>query len=219
MNKPLQVDYYSDMLCVWAWIAVPRLQELQKQWGNQIHICHHYVDVFGDLEKKIEKSWASKNGYSGFADHVQQSVANFEEIHVHPELWLSVRPTTSANSHLVVKAVKLVHGQGMAEKIDFAIRRAFFLDNRDISNMDCLFDLLQQNSLSPEEIQSLLQDGTAIAALMSDYRKARSESIKGSPTYVLDGGRQMLFGNVGYRVIHANIEELLRKPKGEASWC
>ena len=35
----------------------------------------------------------------------------------------------------------------------------------------------------------------------------------------LDGGRQTLFGNVGYRVISANIEELLHQPSGEASWC
>jgi len=219
MNKPLRVDYYSDMLCVWAWIAERRLEELKKQWGTQIHICHHYVDVFGDVEKKIRDSWSSKDGYSGFAQHVQQAVGNFEEINVHPDLWHSNRPTTSANAHLLVKAVELELGRDKAEQIDGQIRKAFFEDKRDISSLDCLFDLIELANLNPVGIRTRLQDGSAIAALMSDYRQAKSESIKGSPTYVLDGGRQMLFGNVGYRVIHANIEELLRKPKGEASWC
>ena len=219
MNKPLRIDYYSDMLCVWAWIAERRLEELKKNWGTKIHLCPHYMDVFGDVDTKIKDSWSSKDGYSGFALHVQQAVGNFEEINIHPDLWHSIRPTTSANAHLIVKAVELEHGRDTADKMDSQIRKAFFADNRDISRLDCLFDLIELANLNPGVIQTRLQDGSAIAALMSDYRQAKSESIKGSPTYVLDSGRQMLFGNVGYRVIHANIEELLRKPKGEASWC
>ena len=219
MNKPLRIDYYSDMLCVWAWIAERRLEELKKNWGTKIHLCPHYMDVFGDVDTKIKDSWSSKDGYSGFALHVQQAVGNFEEINIHPDLWHSIRPTTSANAHLIVKAVELEHGRDTADKMDSQIRKAFFADNRDISRLDCLFDLIELANLNPGVIQTRLQDGSAIAALMNDYRQAKAESIKGSPTYVLDGGRQMLFGNVGYRVIHANIEELLRKPKGEASWC
>jgi hypothetical protein len=35
----------------------------------------------------------------------------------------------------------------------------------------------------------------------------------------MDGGRQILYGNVGYRVLHSNIEQLLKHPQDEASWC
>jgi hypothetical protein len=44
--------------------------------------------------------------------------------------------------------------------------------------------------------------------------------VQGSPTYILNNGRQKLFGNVGYGVIEANIMELIRSPvAGAASWC
>lgn len=219
MATPLRVDYYSDILCVWAWIAQPRLKELKTQWGDQIRICHHYVDVFGDVEQKIKDSWAERNGFSGFAKHVQQAVGNFDEITVNPELWQQTRPRTSANAHLIVKAVELTHGVAVAETIDFKIRESFFLEARDISSLNFLFEQLERANLSSEEIQNQINNGAAMAALMNDYRQAWNESIKGSPTYILDNGRQVLFGNVGYRIIHANIEELLRKPAGEASWC
>ncbi len=58
-----------------------------------------------------------------------------------------------------------------------------------------------------------------MAALMQDYQTSKLQSIKGSPSYVIDGGRQTLYGNVGYRVLLANVEELLKNPIGEASWC
>ena len=47
------IDYYTDILCVWAWIAQPRLEELQRQWGQQIEVRHRYVDIFGDAHTKI----------------------------------------------------------------------------------------------------------------------------------------------------------------------
>ena len=30
MNKPLMIDYYTDSLCVWAWIAQRRIDEFNS---------------------------------------------------------------------------------------------------------------------------------------------------------------------------------------------
>jgi protein-disulfide isomerase len=54
---------------------------------------------------------------------------------------------------------------------------------------------------------------------MLDYQEAKKLSLKGSPSYIIDNGRQTLYGNVGYRVLLANVEELLNNPQEEASWC
>ena len=29
MNQPLVIDYYTDILCVWAWVAQRRIEELK----------------------------------------------------------------------------------------------------------------------------------------------------------------------------------------------
>jgi len=70
------------------------------------------------------------------------------------------------------------------------------------------------------EIERLLESGVPQAALAGDYQDAEKSRIEGSPTLVLNEGRQKLYGNVGYRIIDANIRELLREPAtGQASWC
>ena len=44
--------------------------------------------------------------------------------------------------------------------------------------------------------------------------------IEGSPSFVLNEGRQKLYGNIGFRLIEDNIHELLLAPRAdEASWC
>jgi predicted DsbA family dithiol-disulfide isomerase len=66
----------------------------------------------------------------------------------------------------------------------------------------------------------LFNSGVAFAALAADYQDRDRLRIEGSPTFVLNQGRQKLYGNLGYRVIEVNIRELLREPRaGEMSWC
>ncbi len=57
MNKPLMIDYYTDILCVWAWIAQRSIDEFNSQLGNKFELRYHYIDVLGDVDKKIEAHW------------------------------------------------------------------------------------------------------------------------------------------------------------------
>jgi predicted DsbA family dithiol-disulfide isomerase len=65
-----------------------------------------------------------------------------------------------------------------------------------------------------------IRSGAAFAALAADYQEADKLRIEGSPSLVLNQGRQKLYGNVGFRLIEANVQGLLRTPAGDdASWC
>jgi len=56
--------------------------------------------------------------------------------------------------------------------------------------------------------------------LSRDYQDADKMRVEGSPGFVLNEGRQKLYGNVGFRLMEVNIQELLRTPRtDEASWC
>ncbi len=219
MTKPLIIDYYTDILCVWAWIAQRRIDELNQKLENKIELQYHYVDVFGDVPTKIESQWQKRNGYKGFAEHVQQSASVFEHAHINPKIWAEVRPKTSANAHLVLKAVELTYDKSTSIDMALKFRTAFFKDALDIGNLEILFGLISANGLNQNLINTSIQDGSAMSALMNDYRKSNQQGIKGSPSYVINDGRQTLYGNVGYRVLLANLEELLKNPADEASWC
>jgi len=213
------IDYYTDILCVWAWISQPRLDELQLQCGLQVRVRHRYVDIFGDSHNKIAERWGVHDGFENFNRHIVKSAAPFKDSPVNPDLWLDVMPRSSITSHLVLKAVELVAGDDELQNMSLKIRRAFFTDARDISQLTVLLELADEQKLDTGALENCLRDGSAMAALSNDQHNANDLAVKGSPTWVLNEGRQILYGNVGYRILHANIEELLKSPDTEASWC
>lgn len=218
-TPPITIDYYTDVLCVWAWIAQVRLEEVHRQWGERISVRHRFVDIFGDCHRKIPGQWGEADGFEKFGAHVADSAARFEHCQVNPAIWTRTRPRSSMQAHLLLKAVEALAGQNAVEAAALRIRRAFFVDARDISDMALLLELAAQEGLDQASLQDALRDGRASAKLSSDLRAATEQGIKGSPTWVLNEGRQLLYGNVGYRILSANIEELLKHPGAEASWC
>ncbi len=219
MSTPLIVDYYSDVLCVWAWIAQRRIDELNKCLGDKIELRYHYLDVFGDATNKIPTQWHGRGGYEGFSAHVIESASIYEDAHINADIWSRTRPTSSANPHLVLKAIELTCSCQQSIELALMFREAFFVEARDISDIEVLFALIEQAGLDSMKVNKAILDGSAMAALMNNYQQAKALGLKGSPSYIIDNGRQTLYGNVGYRVLLANIEELLNKPISEASWC
>lgn len=219
MNSPLVIDYYSDVLCVWAWIAVRKNTELLEEWGDQVILKNHYINLFGDTDLRMKKQWGERGEYEGFARHVLKSAAPYDTAQVNSNIWKNVRPATSANAHLLLKAVEIEYSERQSATLAEFYQRHFFEDNYDIGNQEVLFDLAKEVSLDPDRLQSSIKSGRAAAALMQDYQKAVELGIKGSPSWIMNNGRQVLFGNVGYRVLSANVREILKHPEHEASWC
>jgi predicted DsbA family dithiol-disulfide isomerase len=219
MSSPVVIDYYSDILCVWAWIAQRRIEELNDKLLGKIELRYHYLDVFGDASNKIPKQWSERGGYAGFAQHVIDSAAPYPDAQINPDIWHKIRPNTSANAHLVLKAIELSYGKEQSIAMALLIRQAFYIEGQDIGQLSLLFSLFERAGFDSDRINKTLSDGSAMASLMADYQQAKALSLKGSPSYIIDNGRQVLYGNVGYRVLFANIEEHLKKTAEEASWC
>ena len=71
MNRaPVVIDYYSDLLCVWAYVAQVRVDEIQQEFGEKVIINHHFFSLFGDTTTRLEVGWKDRGGFSGFHDHV-----------------------------------------------------------------------------------------------------------------------------------------------------
>lgn len=220
------VDHFSDVLCVWAYCAQIRVDELRHQFGDRVSLRYRFVPVFGSTAKKIGAGWADRGGWAAYAEHARRVVARFPHVTMSQDAWEKVRPASSASPHVFLKAVQKLEGSGASpaegpyERAAAALRHAFFVDARDIAMRAVQMEIAEQLGLPRAPIEVALADGSAMAAVFEDVEAQGAQKIEGSPTLLFNEGRQKLYGNVGYRVIEANVEELLRTPAvGIGSWC
>ena len=233
MQPTLTVSYYSDVLCVWAYAAQIKLDELQRQFGDQIRVEYRFLRLFGDVEARLEAGWGDKGGPAGYSRHLQQMAVRFDHIDIHPEIWTRNVPPTSASCHLFLKAIQLLEshgevssapeerfgGKSVFEEVVWRCRLSFFRDLQNIADRKIQDTMASEMSLPLAAIRRQIDSGAAHAALCADFDAKDRQLVEGSPTFVLNEGRQKLYGNVGYRIVEASVIELLADPSDRASWC
>jgi predicted DsbA family dithiol-disulfide isomerase len=232
-DDKLRIAYFSDVLCVWAYISQIRMDELKKQLGARIAVSYHFIPLFGCTEHRIGVGWQDRGAYSGFGRHVQEVCSQFPHVQVDTAVWNDVIPKSSAPAHHFLKAVQLLEqeriiavapqdrfaGRSLFEEAIWRVRCAFFQQAQDVSRLDCLLETAEQLKLPRDEVLERMNNGEAMAAMCRDNELCGEYRVEGSPTYILNEGRQKLYGNVGYKIIEANVEEVLRRPEQQASWC
>jgi predicted DsbA family dithiol-disulfide isomerase len=229
----ITIDYFSDILCVWAYGGQIRLDALQREFGDRVLVRHRFMPLFADTEARIAEGWKDKDGFAGFGRHMQEVCAQWEHTRLHPGVWSECRPTSCTSAHVFLKAAALCLGverddaapasdaRRRFDRLVVETREAFFEQARDISSLPVLLGLLEGTALSADAVRARIDSGEAYAALHRDAERMKSYGVLGSPTYVFNEGRQLLYGNVGYRIIETNLRELMsaHRVEGEPSWC
>ena len=217
----LKIVHFSDILCVWAYVGQTSLDRLFARFGDRLAVETRFCSVFPDAHGKIEAMWRDRGGFAGYAAHVREVVVGFPDAAIHDDAWSVTRPTSSASPHLFVKALEML-GRA-AEDAPFQdrlsvraakeLRSAFFAEGRDISDWAEQRRIAGRLGVDFDEIRAKIESGEGIARLAADYELGRSQLVRGSPTYILNEGRQILFGNISYGILEANVAELLSEPR------
>ncbi len=229
----IKIEYFSDVLCIWAYSGQIRMDELKREFADEVEIEYRFVPIFGAGRQHVSNVWKDQGGLKGFNQHLKTVAKNWSHVSISPDLWIKVIPESSTSAHLYLKAIQLLTQQGEIEnKIDevtgrtvfeqaiWLFRDAFFREGRDIARRSVQDEIAEKLQLPLQQIHELIDSGQAHAALHQDDEARNNYKVPGSPTLVLNEGRQLLYGNVGYRIIDVNVRELLHNPEqGEAGWC
>ncbi len=222
--KKINITHFSDVLCVWAYVSQIRIDELINNFGKDIELEYLFFSVFGNTVPKITKQWENKGGHKGYSEHVQGVVKKFGHLPVHSDVWVKDAPVSSFPSHLYLCATQLAERDeklehGTFSELAWKLRQAFFAEAKDISNIKVLREVVEEKQISVSKLESYIVNGKAYAALSDQMQRAVEGNVRASPTLTFNEDRQRLTGNVGYRIIEANVRELLERPEAQQTWC
>ncbi len=219
------LEHWSDPLCVWAFVAQPKLDcLLASEHGPHLDVRYHVVPVFGSVRHRFEQgAWAS-GGVEARVEATRRIAAEHGFPEVTGEVWRTAMPSSSWSPGAAVKAVGLGEAlgevaQGAGVRYQVALRRAFFLENRDVSRRRVQLEVAEDSGVPTGLVETLLDDGRAVAALWEDHERRVQLGIQGSPTWVFDGGRAMFYGNFAYDVLRAAVAEMVRGASPGGSPC
>jgi hypothetical protein len=64
-NECVKVSYFSDALCIWAYVAQARIDAVAEKFGDTVRFEHRFCSVFGDTAGKIASTWQTRVSMPG----------------------------------------------------------------------------------------------------------------------------------------------------------
>ena len=58
----VEITYFSDVLCIWAYVSQARIEAVEKKYGEAFRIEYRFCSVFGDTDRKITSTWKDRGG-------------------------------------------------------------------------------------------------------------------------------------------------------------
>jgi predicted DsbA family dithiol-disulfide isomerase len=221
MPSRIEFSYWSDPLCIWALVAQQKLDRLLSELGTKVRVDYRIVPVFGSVPWRFEHGPWAKDGVDGRVAATRKIAEQGGRTDVSGECWRKAMPMSSWAPASAIKAVFALEGARGAEAgppYQRALRERFFVGEANIALRAVQLEVAEDLGLPRGPIEARLDDGSALAAVCEDHAEKERLRIHGSPTYVFDGGRAMLYGNFSDGILHSTVEELVRgiRPGGSA---
>jgi predicted DsbA family dithiol-disulfide isomerase len=194
MEPRIPILCFTDVLCGFCYLADARLEQLKSDFGDRVELSYHFMAVYGDVRRRLDNSGKSDSAYGAM---VRDIVESYGHVDIHADIFRKQIPASCLPAHLYLRAVKLLQDEGRLPVDELAAR----------------------HGIASADVSQVIDDGRAYAELAHDAELQRKYNVLVTPSLVLNEGRQLLNGNVGYRVIEANIRELLANRTAEMSWC
>lgn len=120
--------------------------------------------------------------------------------------------TMTFNSRLAQELGKWADTQAGGEAIHDALFRSYFVDGKNIGDVEVLLEIARSVGLPEDEAREVLDKRTFKDAVDADWAKSRAYGITGVPTFVAGG-----YGVVGaqpYEALAQLVEEARKRASG-----
>ena len=190
--EPLTIEVVSDVVCPWCYIGKRRLEaalELYAQAKPDApapKVSFHPFQLNPDLPPEgmlradyVARKWGGRSSAEVYArvSGVGKSVGidfEFDRI-VH-------QPNTKAAHALIALGGEL----GVQHAVKEAMMRAYFIDGRDLTDIDTLVEVAERAGLDPKRARAHLADPDALRAIDDADLQARRIGVQGVPFFIFN---------------------------------
>lgn len=189
-NPALQIDIYSDVICPWCYVGKRRLERALKQWHGAVPVKISWrpfqlnptmpqqgMDRRQYLEAKFGGPAAARAIYSqvetaGAGEGISFA---FDRIARTPNTFTAHRLVWFAEHH------------GKQDAMVETLFRYYFLEGRDIGNLEILSQAAASVGFDRAMIDAFLASDEGVTAVKAEEAAGRRLGISGVPYFVING--------------------------------
>jgi predicted DsbA family dithiol-disulfide isomerase len=205
MSNPIVLEVFTDYVCPWCYLGDNRVKQLKEAYDIEVKIVHFPLhpdtpndgrtlqDMFGTGPEEIK----AKN------DHMRVLMET-------EGLPYNTRSHTY-NSRLAQEIGSWAETQSGGSAIHDKFFEAYFVNNRNVGDVDVIIDIVKSVGLDEQEAQKVIKDRTFKNAVDADWQKSHSYGVTGVPTFFSVG--QGLIGAQPYDALEHLMKEVGAKKR------
>lgn len=203
----IRIDVWSDYVCPFCYLQLPEIRRLEQSLGALVEVTWRAFELRPEPNPTL--------------DPAGEYLVTTWQRSVYPmarERGMALQlPPVQPYSRRAMEAAMFANTQGRFDVMHEAIFHAFFVQGRDIGDIDVLVDIGTQAGLQADELRRALFDQRYTAEVEDDQKLAYELGISGVPMMLLrryadsDDWQQALplQGAVPYSVMQAAAGRLL----------
>ncbi|MCA0928657.1 DsbA family oxidoreductase [Ruegeria profundi] len=208
----VQVDIVSDVVCPWCIVGFLQLDQALLQTNTQARIRWHPFELNPAMPSEgqnLREHIMEK--YGSTPDQSQQARQQLTKLGA--ELGFAFNfddDSRIMNTFSAHQLLDWAETQGRQHPLKMALFKAYFTDQKDISEVDTLLSAVSEAGLDAEAAQSVLESGQQASSVREKQEFWTSRGISGVPSMVF-GGKYLVTGAQGvdaYRqILHRCMAE------------
>ncbi|PIW26785.1 MAG: hypothetical protein COW30_13240 [Rhodospirillales bacterium CG15_BIG_FIL_POST_REV_8_21_14_020_66_15] len=191
MSAPITLEVFSDYVCPWCYLGDNRVKKLQAEYDiviKRVHFPLHpetpaegrtLADMFGTGPEEIAQKNARMQGL------MQAEGLPFKD------------RSHTYNSRLAQEVGTWAETQPGGEAIHDRFFEAYFVDRRNIGDVEVILDVVRKAGLDVDEARRVIDKRTFKDAVDADWATSHRYGVTGVPTFVAATPDGQLHGLVG----------------------
>lgn len=189
LNRPVEIDMYTDFVCPWCYIGAERMSALLEryQFTERVRVNHRvYLLAPHTPEEGVN---IADNLRQKYGREPSEMFARVESV-AH-EAGLPLDYSKLERSYPTLRAHALVlHAadKGTQDTLKRDIFRANFVEARNINEVEVLVELGEQHGFTAQEVRDIVTSDQELDAVRSKAR-ASVQAAQGVPYFIMNEGK------------------------------
>jgi predicted DsbA family dithiol-disulfide isomerase len=203
MPDPVLLEVFTDYVCPWCYLGDNRVKKLKRNYDITVRLVHFPLHPETPAEGRTLLDL-----FGGGPENIKAKNTRMKGLMETEGLPYSERSHTY-NSRLAQEIGTWAETQPGGNAIHDKFFEAYFVDRRNIGDVDVIIDVVKSVGLDEQEARAVLAERRFEAAVDADWEKSRSYGVTGVPTFVSNG--QGLVGAQPYET----LQQLMAKTGAE----